>query len=102
MSDKKPEPNERRFSVKIDQAQEGGTYANFFSLLNSQNEFVLDFGLLMPAMATVRIGSRVVLHPQVAKQLALVLLESIRKYETAFGEIKPPKAPQPPDPRIMN
>ena len=78
----------RKISMRIEPHLDGGTYANVFSLLNSANEFIIDFGLLVPTTGSVRISARVILNPLIAKQLALSLTEGVKNFEAKFGEIK--------------
>jgi hypothetical protein len=98
MSAQKPDPQRgmKRIDIKIASEIETGTYANFFSLLQDQNEFILDFGLMMPTTGSARIGARIIIHPRIAKQLLRVLQQAVQKYEATFGTITPPRQAPPP------
>ncbi|MBN1295616.1 DUF3467 domain-containing protein [bacterium] len=96
MSDRKQQqPQQRRqFKMKIDAKEEGGTYSNVATVLSSENEFLVDFGMFLPGSDEIRVGSRIILSPRTAKQLMLALTNNVRNYEAKFGEIRlsPPGA----------
>lgn len=79
--------------MKIDPKDEGGVYSNIATVLSSENEFILDFGMVLPATEFIRIGSRVIMNPRTAKQLLMALSHNIRNFENKFGEIKLPQPP---------
>ena len=83
--------NEKKLKLNIEAQKEGGTYSNFATVIHSETEFLLDFGMFLPGRDAIRIGSRVVLAPKTAKQLLRVLQQNIQNYESKFGEISLPK-----------
>ncbi|MGB3975970.1 MAG: DUF3467 domain-containing protein [bacterium] len=89
----KMEPQPRQLKMKIDPKDEGGVYSNVATVLSSENEFIIDFGMFLPGTEYIRIGSRVVLNPKTAKQLLLALTQNIRNFENKYGEIKLPSVP---------
>ncbi len=86
---------QKKFTLKIENTEEGGHYANIFTIVNTENEFLIDFGIVLPGTKIIKVVSRVILSPKVAKQLMITLQNGIRNYENLFGEIKiqPPKTP---------
>lgn len=80
----------KKINVKIDENVGEGVYANFFMITNSQSEFVLDFGRILPGLPNAKIYSRVLTTPQHAKHLLYILKNNIEKFEKNHGEIKLP------------
>jgi len=87
MSDQK-KSQKRQFKMKIDPKDEGGNYSNIATVLSSENEFLIDFGMFLPGSEQIRVGSRVILSPRTAKQLMIALQNNVRNYENKYGEIK--------------
>lgn len=79
-----------KVALKIDPAMEQGVYANTFTLAHTDNEFLIDFSMAIPGMKILKIVARIIIHPRLAKQILLVLQESIKNYEKTHGEIKLP------------
>ncbi len=90
MNNKKP-GQPKQLKMKIDPKEEGGIYSNIATVLSSENEFILDFGMILPGTEFIRIGSRVVMNPRTAKQLLMALSHNIKNFENKFGEIKLPQ-----------
>ena len=65
-----------------------GEYANLAIITHSNQEFVVDFVRLTPGVPKAKVKSRIILTPQHAKRLTAALMENIRKFEQAHGEIK--------------
>ncbi len=78
----------KQLNLKIDENVGEGIYSNFFVITNSQAEFILDFGKLMPGLPSAKIVSRILTTPQHAKQMMLNLQKNIEMYEKQYGEIK--------------
>ncbi|RMH60233.1 MAG: DUF3467 domain-containing protein [Zetaproteobacteria bacterium] len=72
---------------------QGGVYANQTMVTHTPEEFVFDFMLITPPVATV--NARVIVTPAHAKRIAAVLAENIRKYEAMFGEVEANLPPEP-------
>ena len=85
------ENKEKQFQIELGADVAEGTYANLAIIAHSTSEFVLDFVRMMPGVAKAKVKSRVVMTPENAKRLALVLQENIMKYENQFGEIRIPE-----------
>ncbi|MBN1878743.1 DUF3467 domain-containing protein [bacterium] len=87
------QPQPRQLKMKIDPKDEGGIYSNIATVLSSETELIIDFGMILPASEFIRIGSRIVMNPRTAKQLLMALSHNLRNYESKFGEIKLPQPP---------
>jgi len=83
---------QRKLKMKIDPANEGGTYSNIVTVLSSETEFLLDFGMFLPGSDQIKVGSRIIMNPRTAKQLLAAITNNIRNYESKHGEIKLPQA----------
>jgi hypothetical protein len=59
---------QQQLNVQIDQQVGEGIYSNFFMVVNSPSEFILDFGRIVPGLPSAKIYSRVITTPQHAKQ----------------------------------
>ena len=63
-----------------------GNYSNLMQITHTQEEFVLDFFLVIPPQGTI--VSRVILHPAHFKRMVQdVFMINLKKYEEKFGEI---------------
>jgi len=89
-----PKQQQQQINIKLDEKVSEGVYANFFMIVNSQSEYVIDFGRIVPGVPDVKIYSRVMTTPQHAKQLLGLLKQNIDQYEKQYGEIKIPQEQQ--------
>ncbi|UCF06181.1 MAG: DUF3467 domain-containing protein [bacterium] len=81
-------------SVELDEKAAEGIYSNFVLTAHTQSEFIVDFARMLPGAKKAKVFSRIVMTPQSAKSLHVVLERTIKKYEDSFGEIKlPPQKP---------
>jgi hypothetical protein len=80
-------PKEVQLRGRIDDAVAEGTYVNFASIAHNHSEFIIDFGRIVPNRADVRILSRIIATPTVAKQLCRALAQNIEQYEKRHGDI---------------
>ncbi len=80
-------PKEVPFGARIDDAVAEGTYVNFGSIAHNRSEFIVDLGRIVPGRAEVKILSRIMTTPLVAKQLCRALSQNIEQYEKSYGEI---------------
>ena len=81
-------PQEVPFRARIDDVVAEGTYVNFGSIAHNRSEFIIDLGRIVPGRAEVKILSRIMTTPLVAKQLCRALSQNIEQYEKSFGEIQ--------------
>jgi len=68
-------------------------YSNFCRITGTPEEIIMDFALNPNAFGkvideSVKIDHRIVMGYQAAKRTALVLLETVRRFEERFGEIE--------------
>ena len=92
--------NQIQIEVPADEMQ--GKYANLAVITHGPNDFFIDMILMAPNTPKARVQSRVIMTPETAKQLLSALNENVRKYEQAFGEIKPRQAKGAANPGIMD
>lgn len=81
--------NKQNNDIKIELSPEvaQGTYANLAIIAHSSSEFVMDFVSLLPGVPAANVKSRVIMTPENAKRLAMLLQENISQYEKQVGEI---------------
>jgi len=90
MPNAKPTPPPGNLQVHLDDAVAEGHYANLVLITHSPVEFVLDFARVVPGSPKTKVQTRVILAAAHAKNLLRALEENIKKYESQYGEIKPP------------
>lgn len=78
--------------IELKETVAEGVYANMSVLSHSSSEFVLDFISLLPGVNKAQVRSRVIMAPEHAKRLMLILHDNINRYEANFGEIEMKKA----------
>ena len=71
-----------------------GKYSNLMQITHTQEEFVLDFFLVIPPQGTL--ASRVILSPGHLKRMIKALEDNIEKYEVKFGKIQEAESPETP------
>lgn len=85
MAEKKEQP---QLNIELDKDIAEGTYSNLAIINHSVSEFIVDFINIMPGIPKAKVKSRIILTPQHAKRLTKALVDNIRKFEQANGEIK--------------
>ena len=85
MDKKSEEP--RKLTIQVDPAVETGGYSNTATVMHSETEILMDFGMFVPGRNVIRVVSRVIMNPKHAKLFLRALQENIQKYEEKFGEI---------------
>ncbi len=65
-------------------------YVNFVRIAHTLSEFVFDFTLLLPGVATPKVDARLVMSPTAAKLFLRAMAENLARYEKTFGEITLP------------
>ncbi|HLF25243.1 MAG TPA: DUF3467 domain-containing protein [Anaerolineae bacterium] len=69
-------------------------YSNFALITFSPSEVIVDFARVLPNTPKSKVHVRILMTPMHAKLLLNALTDSLRKYETQFGEIRmPPGGP---------
>jgi hypothetical protein len=82
------QPKEMPLRARIDDAVAEGVYVNFGSIAHNRSEFIMDLGRIVPGRPEVKILSRLLTTPLVAKQLCRALGQNIEQYEKSYGEIQ--------------
>ena len=82
------QPKEMPLRARIDDAVAEGVYVNFGSIAHNRSEFFMDLGRIVPGRPEVKILTRVLSTPLVAKQLCRALAQNIEQYEKSYGEIQ--------------
>jgi hypothetical protein len=80
--------NQNQINIELPEDIAEGQYANLAIITHSNQEFVIDFVRMAPGIPKAKVKSRIILTPQHAKRLTAALMENIRKFEQAHGEIK--------------
>jgi len=83
-----PQGPSKQIQVTIDEKTGQGIYANLALISHSGAEFVVDFTRMLPGMPKAVVQARIILTPQHCKSLLKALEENIKRYESAYGEIK--------------
>ena len=85
-------PGQQQVSVQVDDATTPTTYASTVRVWGSAEEVNLDFSTGLrptgPKNAVLKIDHRMVLNPWAAKRLAIVLGQTIQRYEATYGELE--------------
>jgi len=76
-----------------------GIYSNLTFLNVTGNEFIFDFGSIVPGQDTFKVQSRIIMSPQHAKRFSSLIQNSIKNYEDKFGNI--PSIEEQPAPKPM-
>lgn len=84
---KQPHP-QQQIQVQLDESAAEGIYSNFVLTGNTHAEFILDFARMLPGLPKAKVLSRIIMTPQSAKSLQIVLTRTIEQFEKNFGEIK--------------
>lgn len=90
MSDKPEQKKPARMPPMTVPEDLEATYINLVRIAHSPSEMVLDFAHLLPGSKPAKVRNRIVMSPLGAKLLLGALSENIKRYETAFGEIRVP------------
>jgi len=86
-SGSKPKTEAKKIQVDIDDQTAQGQYANLALSNFSKEECVLDFAFLQPNIGKAKIRSRVILSPNNAKKLVLMLQANLKTYEKKHGPL---------------
>ncbi|QOI99202.1 MAG: DUF3467 domain-containing protein [Phycisphaeraceae bacterium] len=95
MAENAGQGEQRQIQLRVDESKMTTTYANTIRTSTAMDEVILDFGLNLPSqgqggepMLVFHVGSRVVMNWAGAKRLAMSLVNVVRQYEQANGEIQ--------------
>jgi hypothetical protein len=91
--DQQPQ-QQKQIQIKAQDEELKGKYSNLMQITHTQDEFVLDFFLVVPPQGTL--ASRVILSPGHLKRLLRALEDNVGKYEAKFGKIQEAESPESP------
>ena len=77
----------QQVQVQLGEQEAEGIYSNLVLMTHSPSEFILDFARLLPGVPKAKVFARIVMTPQNAKSLLVVLQKNIEKYEEKHGKI---------------
>jgi hypothetical protein len=75
-------------NIEISEEVSEGAYANLAIITHSHAEFVIDFVNVMPGTPKSKVKSRIILTPFHAKRFMKAMVENVKKFETANGNIQ--------------
>ena len=85
----KPSKDQKgQINIELDASVAEGTYSNLAIINHSVSEFVVDFVKIMPGIPKNKVKSRIILTPQHAKRFSKALIDNVKRFEQAHGEIK--------------
>jgi len=87
MSESKKDSN-GKINIELDANIAEGIYSNLAIINHSVSEFVVDFVKIMPGVPKNKVKSRIILTPQHAKRFSKALIDNVKRFEQAHGEIK--------------
>lgn len=76
--------------VELDEKAAEGIYSNFVLTAHTASEFIIDFARMLPGAKKAKVFARIIMTPQSAKSLQIVINRTIEKYESSFGKIPLP------------
>ena len=85
---------QKHIQIKAEGEELKGRYSNLMQVTHTQEEFMLDFFLVVPPQGTLT--SRIILSPGHLKRAIKALEENLEKHEAKFGKIKEADAPEQP------
>lgn len=80
--------NEQGLNIELSEEMADGQYANLAIITHSFAEFVFDYVNVMPNVPKAKVKSRIIMTPQHAKRLMRALVDNVKKFEAAHGNIK--------------
>ena len=91
----KEEEKAMQIQMQADEQGLQGKYSNLVKVTHTNEEFWLDFIMILPEPRVGRLLARIIVSPAHAKRITRVLQENVRKYEETFGPIKETSEPAP-------
>jgi hypothetical protein len=91
-NEKAPTPPQQE-QVKISTEGVVPTYANLCRVTSTPEEVIMDFAVNPNAFGRVldeplKLNHRIIMNYHAAKRVALILAETVRRHENAYGEIQ--------------
>jgi len=88
------QPAKKEMKIAFPENLRGGVYANNMVIGHTKEEFILDFMMVAPPVASIT--SRVVISPGHMKRMLSALKASLDKYESKFGKLTEAAEPSKP------
>lgn len=82
----------RKIDIKASDEDLKGRYSNFMKVVHKKEECFLDFFLITDPVG--QMVGRIITSPGHMKRIAVVLNDTIKKYEEQFGKIKETSGPE--------
>ena len=79
--------NQNQLQIQLRPEVADGKYSNLAMIGHGPNEFLMDFIFAAPGMPQAPVVSRIIMSPEIAKQLMYALTDHVQKYEAQFGDI---------------
>ena len=84
----------KKLEFEVDEEQKIGKYSDVARIAHSLHDFTIDFGQVIPEEGKVKILARIKMSPTHTKAFLASLSQNLKRYESKFGEITLPKAPE--------
>jgi hypothetical protein len=84
----KNQQQQQPIPIELDEKAAEGIYSNFVLTAHTASEFVLDFARMVPGINKAKVFARIIMTPQSAKSLNMVLAGAIKQFEETFGPIQ--------------
>ncbi|MFA4949177.1 MAG: DUF3467 domain-containing protein [Candidatus Krumholzibacteriia bacterium] len=88
MEKNQPQQQQQQIPIELDEKAAEGIYSNFVLTAHTGSEFILDFARLVPGINKAKVFARIIMTPQSAKSLNIVLAGAIKQFEESFGAIQ--------------
>jgi hypothetical protein len=79
---------ENQINIEISEEVAEGEYANLAIITHSHAEFVIDFVNVMPGTPKSKVKNRIILTPFHAKRFMKAMVDNVKKFEAANGNIQ--------------
>src|SRR6201993_1244815 len=83
-----PTEQSGQINIEISEQVSEGEYANLAIITHSHAKFVIDFVNVMPGTPKSKVKSRIILTPFHAKRFMKAMVENVKKFEAANGNIQ--------------
>jgi len=78
--------------IRINDAFNGGDYANALQVAHNRDEVILTFANLVPPSG--RVVAKIITTPAHLKRMIKACVDNLAKYENKFGSVTPSEAPK--------
>jgi len=88
------QPAKKEMKIAFPENLRGGVYANNMVIGHTKEEFILDFMMVAPPVASIT--ARVIVSPGHMKRMLSALKLNLEKYESKFGKLTEAAEPSKP------